>query len=105
MRDSIKKKTLVIDDIIKPMSGVSSIIQKKMKNNLVKDTGEYKTRMVSKTMKLSIEKTAKKKQKLGLGIGSQQALRRKMIKSRINKVQRAKGGYDLWNTGNIVYHN
>jgi nucleolar protein 53 len=107
MMKAIKQKTLRIDDIVKPKSGIPAITRnlrptfvkvhgmellngKDVKNSIVK------ARNVSKQQNLKLVELANKKKKLGLGVGSTLKLKAASRIQKKKEVKIARGGYDMW---------
>jgi nucleolar protein 53 len=96
VREAIKRKTLVIDDIMKPKSAIEGIVSRKVKSTTTKMDVGHKTREVSKNIKLQIEREAKKKQAKGVTPGHAQLLKQKRLQEKKQTIRKSKGGYDLW---------
>jgi nucleolar protein 53 len=96
MRDAIKRKTLVIDDIIKPKSAIQSIVSRKVKPASVKIENGNKTKEISKNIKLKIERAAKKKLAKGIKPGDSLRERDNRLRQKKELIKKAKGGYDIW---------
>lgn len=98
VKKRLKVRQLHVDQILKPQSSAfDGIVTKKSKSSTtVVDIG-YKKRPISKCILKKIETMAEHKLKNGLFPGSAANERKARLVDKQQKLQRAKGGFDLWN--------